>query len=403
MPNHSDHQFDSNGSLDDALQLVSRQLDETLTYAELSQLAAFEVTWPSEMHEFRNRCQQVRGMFQTLPVAHISNSLFDVSASATSEESSVGINRTNRRSPRKFYGGLLASVLCGGLMLAFIRPWDVRDAVQTGTDSGLMQSSPIVAANAEHDSMPAAPLQADLILPEMDSLVASNDQPQDLRIAEQQSVEDENSIRPLYQSDNWNVVVVKVNGQNRDEAMDQIQAIVQQHGLRLQRSSDNPKSDWLGVVLTSTVQGSDDAVSAIEAGVGKSQPDSVGTRSIEQSAYTEIVSAVRESLRHPTRSELHHGEIFVALPTAQNSARQMMKSAASGQLSDPVDVKDGSTSTGEEHRLNFEKPLPKASAAASADSSASNLVENAPAVVTLLVLEFESPRIINNGDSSIDL
>jgi hypothetical protein len=388
MSINSDNRFDSENALEEAFQLVSRQLDEALSESELSRLAALELSNPSEIQEFRQRCLHVRSLIQTFPVTHIAHPLFDVQAATTKQKTEV---RTDRRGTGKFYGGLLASGLCGVLILAFLKPWNLRDAPENRADSATIPS--ITLADAMQTTRPAATepvatMRTEFAQVEIPGRVADNDLPLDAMVAEPESAEMANSIRPLYQSDNWNVVVVKVNGQNRDEAMDQIQAIVHQHGLRLQRSGENSKPDWLGVVLTSTVRGSNEAVSAIEAGVGNSQTDSLPPRTTEQSEYSEIVSAVRESLRHPTRSELHHGEIFVALPTAPHSAKNNEVSAFPLPKPNSAKATQDSILSKDESRAELENQI------LTSPSAAANPNENAPAVVTLLVVKFESPPAI---------
>ncbi len=191
-------------------------------------------------------------------------------------------------------------------------------------------------------------------------------------------------ITPLVQSDNWNVVVVKVDGQDRDQAMDRIASIVMEHGLRLQRSNGEGRPEWVGVVLTSADGASEDVVTAMENGMSESTAsrDTAGSR-MSPEASSKIIAAVRESLQYPTRSELHHGRIFVALPTSPLIAGSARSSGppepapAAAVQKRVVEAKTSSEAVAD--RKSSEPALAKS---ASAEAS-----QVAP-MVTLVVFEF---------------
>jgi phosphoribosylformylglycinamidine (FGAM) synthase PurS component len=134
----------------------------------------------------------------------------------------------------------------------------------------------------------------------------------------------EASVQPLIQSDDWNVIVVRIDSKDRDQAMDQIQSIAKKAGLQLKGAAGPEESRWLGVVLASDVAGRDEVVNAME-GVGASSGYVTETPSVD-SPEAMFIKAARESLKHPTRSELHHGKVFVALPssTATNEENRVV-------------------------------------------------------------------------------
>jgi len=192
-------------------------------------------------------------------------------------------------------------------------------------------------------------------------------------------------ITPLVQSDNWNVVVVKVNSQDRDQAMDRIASIVKEHGLRLQRSAGKDRPEWLGVVLTSADGASEEVVTAMEKGLSESTTvrDSAESH-MSPEATSKIIAAVRESLRYPTRSELHHGRIFVALPTAP----LMASSARSAGTLEPSPTAAAQNRVGEAKTSSEAVADKKTSEAAFAKSAATDASQVTPPMVTLVVFEF---------------
>jgi hypothetical protein len=183
-------------------------------------------------------------------------------------------------------------------------------------------------------------------------------------------------VQPLIQSDDWNVVVVKIDSKDRDQAMDQIQSIVQKAGLQMKGSTGPDESRWLGVVLTSNVAGREDVVNAMES-VGASNGYVTQTPPAD-SQEAMFIAAARESLKHPTRSELHHGKVFVVLPSSPSvkgddptvASSQQVAAAGNASATSPGPVENSAV-------------VAKGSAAKSARISAKAL----PAV-TLVVFEF---------------
>ena len=183
-------------------------------------------------------------------------------------------------------------------------------------------------------------------------------------------------VQPLIQSDDWNVVVVKIDSKDRDQAMDQIQSIVQKAGLQMKGSTGPDESRWLGVVLTSNVAGREDVVNAMES-VGASNGYVTQTPPAD-SQEAMFIAAARESLKHPTRSELHHGKVFVLLPSSPSVKGDDQTVASSQQV-----AAAGNASATSPGPVENSAVVAKGSAAKSARISAKAL----PAV-TLVVFEF---------------
>ncbi len=134
----------------------------------------------------------------------------------------------------------------------------------------------------------------------------------------------EADVQPLIQSDDWNVVVVRIDAEDRDQAMDQIQSIVKKAGLQLKGSAGHDESHWLGVVLASNVAGREEVVNAMGGErVGASNGYVTETPPVD-SQEAMFIEAARESLKHPTRSELHHGKVLVALPSESSTSGRIL-------------------------------------------------------------------------------
>jgi len=341
----SDSSSSQNDSLNAALMLVSRQLDEELTQDEASRLAQVETHWPTEIGSFRRQCQLLRVQLQTAPAQKITGLLFTIPPAPVAAFADE-VPARRRSGAQRLVVGTVTAILCCGLVVAVFGPSE-RSADSTMASA---RSSP---AHVEYspDARHAADVMPSMGTPMVDSLefspvapmsdgpgspIALKSETSDASLAlaavDQAAAETstDDIITPLVQSDNWNVVVVKVNSQDRDQAMDRIASIVKEHGLRLQRSAGKDRPEWLGVVLTSADGASEEVVTAMEKGLS----ESTTRRQIVESrmspeASSKIIAAVRESLRYPTRSELHHGRIFVALPTAPLMARAIRSSGSS--------------------------------------------------------------------------
>ena len=307
-----------------------------------------------------------------------------------------------RSGAQRLVVGIVTSVLCGVLFLSLNRSPD--DAASTPM---MAELSPLSSENSLAPDRPfsletsdemmvgripgaAAPLEfpaaaAPVMEADMPTLLAENSG----------ASEDDISIAPLIQSDNWNVVVVKVDGHDRDMVMDRIQAIVKEHGLRLQKSAGQDQSEWLGVVLTSAVDQNSEVLTAMERDLGEQSPAKGAADSkVAESTSLEIIAAVRESLRYPTRSELHHGRIFVALPT-QQEAKLAIGDRLEESKTQNADVAASAARAKDDHSLQkrtakaSELALVKPEVARQDDKTAAAAnAQQVPAVVTLVVFEF---------------
>lgn len=290
MTHDTDNPAASDVDFNEVFLLVSRQIDDDLSQEDLSRLTTFEEKWPLRIARFRSQCLEIRGILQSLPVCSLAGSL------ATPLPLVRPQTARPRMGTRHLIGGILTSVLCAGILLLVVKPWQNNAAPELAQ----VDFAPRNVSSMESEALPEV---ADMVA---NSVIA--DSPAEF------APEAAPAVQPVIQSDNWNVVVVKVDGDDRDLAMDRIQSIVHQHGLRVQMSAGQDRPEWLGVVLTSAGTGREEVLNAMERGLGENSQANHPETHLAHSAPAEIIAAVRESLRYPTQSEFHHGKIFVALP-----------------------------------------------------------------------------------------
>lgn len=384
MTHASDKYSTANSELEEALLLVSCQLDEALTRVESARLAELEVAWPKQVEAFRQQSLSLRKALRALPVRTVADSVSFVWTELANRGDEPTTVKSDRRGSYRLLTGILGTILCAGFLLALTQPWKDPDSLMVESNQARMESDSVPlhvpgAFSGEPASAFSMPLTSEEQIPDADAASPS--------FAES----NEEFVKPLWESDNWNLVVVKVNGQNQDEAMDLIQKIVNRHGLHLQRSAGADQSQWLGVVLTSATSDSENVLAAMES-VGGSQ-SGLPSGSMTDSTKVEIIDAVRESLRHPTRSELHHGKIFLALPTnnIEIPAKAGLRSLAD-RISEASPGMGAKNST-----APMNSTAPKSSRPAEVLGKMS---PNSSAPVTLVMFEFDDVNPPSAGPSS---
>jgi len=352
-----------------AFELVSRQIDGNLSAAESEELATVEASNGARIAEFRTGCRRLQTMLRQIPVQSVKGSLW-----AVPEPAEVNPGLTWLGSRKGVAWGSFAVVIVGCLLLAIVRPWNSQL---------LSDPQPTMASNNLNF---ATPQDLDRRLGESSGFRAET-AADAFVLAEGSSgslSERDFLIQPLLESTNWNIVVVHLDEKDRDHAMQRIQSIIHEHGLRLQNATDagpsdfahSGQTDFVGVVLTSAVSANDELVTAIERTV-TDFPVEREQRGLAETRREEIIEAVRNSLQHPTRSELHHGKVYVALSTG-------------GQ--------NGSTAAGS---VLADSATPPTSAMARAAADAEGRVVDGPlAAVTLVVFEFRSNNDNEESDSS---
>ncbi len=327
-----------NDELSEALQLVSRQIDGDMVMGDTLRLEVLERQFSVEMAQFRSQCVLLHQNLSGLPQRAVSGFVFETCSAGSSDGPGRSIV-PNRRLPMVVAS--IAAVLCGCLLVVFVKPSGLSDVGLTvATTNGVVEQQLATSDKAE--------------------------------MGESSSVD----LQPLLSSENWNVVVVRVDQQDRDLAMQQIQTIVREHGLQLNDSHGNDKADWLGVILTSAVLDRDEVINDMEQELGEPSAPLTEKR-VGNAGRQDIVDAVRKSFEFPTQSELHHGKVYLALPATEADVQNADPSPQQDLVAD-ANVSAINSATSVE------------SNSSSADLAARSATMTAENSVTLVVFEFVS-------------
>ena len=372
--------------LQELFELLSQRQDGDLNGEETQRLAILEFTHSDAAAAFRRKAGELSCLLKQIPVCSVERLLFELPATRSPRAVVIPepMKGPHRSGSQRVVVGAVTSLLCAGLLFALMRKTET-------TDSALMAKAEVLHGTMEARGGIGGALVAanePLVANSMQMKVATDMRPDLLNaaaapanlMAANEAISESSSeadVQPLIQSEDWNVVVVRIDAADRDQAMDQIQSIVRKAGLQLKGSVGHEESRWLGVVLTSNVAGREDVVSAME-GVGTSNGYVTETPPVD-SQEALFIAAARESLKHPTRSELHYGKVFVALPSASSTMR-----TAEGPVVAATEEPEGGNPNSVSH-----EPLALPSAAVGGFAAGSAKV-SAKAVpdVTLVVFEF---------------
>ncbi len=300
----SDQNVPKNPRLEEALKLVSERRDGRLSAADESRLKALEAIFPDETAAFRRRCGQLGSALRALPVKSVGRSLVAASRLDEAEIPAQTVRGRNRGSSwrKSSLVSVSAVVVTCGLMFGLLQLAKMRSDTITDTVAYGVEPADATADAARALEIPAESRES------ATSAVALTTDAVD-------------AVRPLLQTEHWNIVVLKVSSKDRAKAMEQIQAFVISHGLSvpgLENESRHDTSAWLGVVLTSAPDSNrkfvDDAI--LQGVVESADWD---PRRIAEASREELIDAVRRSLQFPTKSELYHGQVYLEVPREQPS------------------------------------------------------------------------------------
>ena len=148
------------------------------------------------------------------------------------------------------------------------------------------------------------------------------------------------------EGDDLQVLVLRVGAADREEVIRLVRSVAVANGLEVQsleERHDHVGGDPLGVVVTSTDAGSQ-AVSFVD---GMAETDVVRSwewnpMELDAKARRELVIAIRQSMLNPTASELHFGEVYLAVPgaSAMVAARDGMEPLPVSSFGSPSAVSD---------------------------------------------------------------
>lgn len=125
----------------------------------------------------------------------------------------------------------------------------------------------------------------------------------------------------LSEGPDWQIVVVHVDSSDREAVMQMVAKAADDLNMDIQTMPDamQQQSESIGVLLTSAAVKNqsflDSVTRAPQVSSSEWNPLAIG-----QMDRQELINAVRESMLHPTRSELHFGKIYLAMPRTNSHA-----------------------------------------------------------------------------------
>ncbi len=285
---------------------LSRQLDSDLTSEESAALVVLQQNDSDQA--YLAAISNLRNQLQTLPVKPVSESFATSVRDAIHRESTIApaVSSPDRGRGRIVRRIVAVSVTaCAAALMLFLRPFDV------GRDAQITQSngSPAVEkALAISTNVAAVGTDADAAATRREAA------------EHQEAVTRQEELRPFLENDDWRIVVVKVHSKDREEVMRDIEALVAKNGMDIRPISGGVDHDErFGVLLTST--GIDDRA-FIESLIPLTDAQSADwdAQSVAESTRESLIRRLQESLKIPTHSELHFGQVYVTLPKTTDSA-----------------------------------------------------------------------------------
>ena len=311
--------------------LLSRQLDGDLTLDEASELTALLQTdsvraWLTAMTDLRNH-------LKVLPVNPVSESFASSVRDAIHQASTVAPAALSPDLRRTWImrGILAVSVTaCATVVMLFLQPPtdDARQLAGAGDSPAAMQSMDVPVTDAAA-SMAAAP--------ESDELEASAPP---TTVAELNVNAEKEQVRVFIENNDWDIVVVQVHSKDRDGMMRDIEAFVAKNGMDIQPVAGNDDHEArFGILLTSTGVSENTFIQSV---LSKTDAESADyhAQSVADASPESLIRSMQESLRTPTLSDLHFGQVYMILPKsvqppAAASPSLLAQNDAVNRASDP--------------------------------------------------------------------
>lgn len=276
--------------------LMSRQLDGDLTQEEAAKLAQAQST-DSDL-DFLATCMDLRRTFRALPVQSVPGSFATAVRNAiqsevsTASASSMG-HRERSRTARGIVAVSVAS--CVAALILMSRTWEAGPTASQLAGIGDRSAAKVMPAD-----FPVADAGG---LAEPSAVTANADS---------------EDLRPFLESDDWRIVVVKVHSKGRKDVMRDIQALVAMNGMDMRSvAGNNDRDPRFGILFTSS--GVDDRA-FVENVLPQADTQSADwdAQSVAESTRESIIRRVQESMKIPTHSEIHFGQVYVTLPKVAN-------------------------------------------------------------------------------------
>lgn len=127
-------------------------------------------------------------------------------------------------------------------------------------------------------------------------------------------------MRPFIENDQWRIVVVTVNSKDPKEVLRIVESLAAKNGMDIQSVVGNDNHDARFAVLFTSSGDNDNAF--IDSVIAETKPQSAdwNPQSVADSTGESCIRRIQESMKTPTLSELHFGQVYVALPNSSKAS-----------------------------------------------------------------------------------
>lgn len=291
--------------------LLSRQLDGDLIPEESAELALIQQT---DAHRgCRAAMTDLRGQLRSLPVKPVSASFMTSVHDAIRQQSkTVSVasvvsvaSAADARRGRILRGIIAVSVTAcaAALFLLLQPPVDHTLLLAKAGDSPAARRTIDIPATASAAGRVAAQVSTE---PESSAPPST--------FAKLNLIAQQNQMRVFIENDDWDIVVVQVQSKDRDSVMRNIEALVAQNGMDIRSVAGNDDDDTrFGILLTSTSVRDNAFIKSVVSETDAESAD-WNAQSVANSTRESLIHSVQESLKTPTHSELHFGQVYIAVP-----------------------------------------------------------------------------------------
>ena len=286
--------------------LLSRQLDGDLASEDSLELAKIQQSesldrYLADIHKIRQHLTSLR--VKPVPpafLASIRQAILEDSAKSRAA-AFAGTYRGWRR--RLVVSATIAACVLG--LAVMLRPGGLDES-----NRGTLEIAPVPAIYDPAATFDTAPANSHVNLDSSEQTDSSVDS----------SLTQQEELRPFLDSDDWRIVVVQVNSKDRDEVMRDIEAIVARNDMNIRTvvEHDDAHDNRFGVLLTSAGVDEEDFINSVVPQADAKSTD-WNAQNVAESSRESLISRLQESLKTPTYSELHFGQVYVTLPKRTGS------------------------------------------------------------------------------------
>lgn len=296
--------------------LLSRHVDGDLTLEESSELT-------EQQTDSHRAClaamTDLRDQLKALPVKQVSESFATSVHHAIRQPSTTVVansapNARRGRIMRAIFA--VSATACAVAVMLFLRSPDIERTDGAGL---LVQANEGHAAGRAARGVAATVATADDEGAESKASVPESSARQDT-VAEQNAMAQHEELRPFLENDDWRIVVLKVHSKDRDEVMRIIKALVAKGGMDIRSVIGNGDHNARFGVLLASIGVNDNAF--IDSVISETDAQSAdwNPQLVADSTSESLIRRMQESMKTPTHSELHFGQVYLTLPKSAVTA-----------------------------------------------------------------------------------